>query len=481
MKAKQPQSEHPARTGADPNLFATIVGSLSNGIYVIQDGRAVFLNDHFAKIFGYQSSGPLIGKSMYDEVYPDRQSVELFRSVNEKALAGGQQLTSWGQPCARPDGTPFWLEVEARRIDVGGRPAILGTMLDHTDCKLLGQAMHASQASLHMLLDAMEDRVYVVTDEFRIVYANRKMQEGITGDISSEMCYSLCRGLSERCADCSSDAIFNHGKPVYKEFFNERTGLWYSVIELPIRMPGIERPTKLAVARDITVRKEAEKKVRALSHRLLCAQEDERKRLSRELHDDLGQRLNAVKIGVDTLADDLSPFPGEIASRVNYLSQILQSSIESVRHICSGLRPTSLEQGLVQAISSDCGRVASVHGLKIEVKSTGMKKVRLDHEAEINLYRVFQESLHNVVKHACASRVSVTLIASHPIIRMRIEDNGKGFDPACVRRRKEQATGLGLVSMAERVDLMGGAFDVVSRPGVGTRVVVEIPYDGLRP
>ena len=478
---KNPASAQ-TKASTELNLFASIVGSLSNGIYVIQDGLAIFLNHRFAAIFGHPSSAPLIGRDMYQDVYPDRQSVELFRSVNETVLTGGLQHTSWGQPCTRLDGTTFWLEVEARRIEVDGRPAILGTFLDHTDCKLLGQAMHASQATLHMLLDAMEDRVYVVTDEFRIVYANRKMMEGITGDIANEMCYAVCRGLSERCSDCSTDEVFATGKPVCKEFFNERTERWYSVIELAIRMPGIDRPTKLAVARDITVRKEAEKKVRALSHRLLSAQEDERKHLSRDLHDDLGQRLNAVKIGVDTLADDLSGQPADILSRVSYLSQILNSSIESVRNICSGLRPSSLERrGLVQAITSDCAHLSTVHGLKIDVKSSGMKKVRLDNEAEINLYRIFQESLHNVVKHAGAGRVSVTLIASHPIVRMRIEDDGRGFDPAAAGDRKEQKLGLGLVSIAERVDLMGGSFDVVSRPGVGTRIVVEIPYSGLKP
>ncbi|GAW65452.1 histidine kinase [Geoanaerobacter pelophilus] len=478
-RATPPAKAGPNRSIPDPNLLLSIVGSLSNGIYVIQDGRAIFLNDRFAEIFGYPDVAPLIGEKMYDKVYPDRQSVELFRSVNEKVMAGGSQNTSWGQPCKRADGTVFWLEVEARRIEVKGRPAVLGTFLDHTDCKLLGQAMHASQATLHMLLDAMEDRVYVVTDQFHIVYANRKMQEGMTGDITNELCYRVCRGLSERCSDCSSDEVFATGKPVYKEFFNERTQRWYSVIELAVRMPGIERPTKLAVARDITVRKEAEEKVRALSHRLFSAQENERKHLSRELHDDLGQRLNAVKIGVDTLACDLPQLPSDVLSRVGYLSEILQSTIQSVRNICSGLRPSSLERrGLVQAITSDCAELASVHGLKIDVKSSGMKKVRLDHEAEINLYRVFQESLHNVVKHAQASRVSVSLIASHPIVRMRIEDDGKGFVPAAGRQGGARQRGLGLVSIAERVDLMRGSFDLVSRPQVGTRIVVEIPCSG---
>ncbi len=456
------------------DLFASIVGSISDGIYVIQDNRTIFLNDRFGEIFGYPSIDHLIGQDMFATVYPDQQSVDLFRSVNDKVLASAPQLTSWGQPSTKLDGTNFWLQAEARRIEVNGKPAILGTFQDHTDCKLIGQAMHASQATLHLVLDAMEDRVYVVTDDYRIVYANRKMHEGICCDIASEPCYKVCRGLSEICADCSQDTVFSSGKPTYKEFFNEKTQLWYSVIELAIRMPGIDRPTKLAVARDITVRKEAEKKIRALSHRLLNAHEDERKRLSRELHDDLGQRLNAVKIGVDTLAEDLADFPTDIFNHVSNLSQVLQSSIESVRNICAGLRPVSLEMsGLLEAIKNDCANLSVVNGLKIDLKSSGMKKVHLDSEAEINLYRVFQESLHNIVKHAGASKVTISLIASHPIIRMRIEDNGKGFDT--LERMAKNDNKLGLVGIAERVGLMCGTFEMVSRPGMGTRIVVEIP------
>ena len=459
---------------SDPQLFETIVGNLSDGLYVIQEGRIIFLNERCGEIFGYPSVEDLLGRDMFATVYPDRQSVDLFRKIHDQVMAGSPPRIAWGQPSVKLDGTPFWLEVEARRIEVGGRPAIFGTFHDRTDCKLIGEAMHASQETLRLLLDAMEDRVYVVTDDYRIVYANRKMLEGISGDIATDPCFLACRGLSERCEDCSVDKVFASDRPMYKEFFNERTKSWYSVIELAIRMPGVNQPTKLAVARDISTRREAEQKIRALSHRLLTAQENERKYLSRELHDDLGQRLNAVKIGIDTLADDLADSSGDLGKRLAYLSHILQTSIQDVRQLSAGLRPTSLERlGLVGTIRNDCANLSAVHGLKIDFTSAGMKGIRLDHEAEINLFRVFQEALHNVVKHAGATEVSVRLIASHPIIRMRIEDNGAGFDVEELAVKSGDR--LGLVGMAERVDLMNGRFEIVSRPGEGTRIMVEVP------
>ncbi|NIQ93478.1 MAG: histidine kinase, partial [Desulfuromonadales bacterium] len=93
------------------------------------------------------------------------------------------------QPSAKPDGTPFWLEIEAHLIEVDGRPAIFGTFQDQTDCQLIARAMHVSQETLRLVLDAMEDRVYVVTDDYEIIYANRKMLDAIGGDIDDQPCY----------------------------------------------------------------------------------------------------------------------------------------------------------------------------------------------------------------------------------------------------------------------------------------------------
>lgn len=454
------------------SLFASIVLNLTDGIYVIQEGRAIFLNDRFGQIFGYRQVGGLIGRDMYREVYPDRASADLFREINEQVLSGTRSPVSWGQPSARLDGAPFWIELEARLIEVEGKPAVFGTFLDRTDCKLIGEAMHASQETLRLLLDAMEDRVYVVTDDYRIVYANRKMREGLCGDLARDHCYKVCRGLDSRCEDCSVEEVFNSDQPLHKEFCNELTGRWYSVIEIPVRMPGVERRTKLAVARDITVRKEAEQKIRLLSQRLLKVQEYERKHLSRELHDDLGQRLNAAKIIGDLLAADLGQAPGDITARLGHLSGVLKGSVESIRHICAGLRPSALERhGLVGAIRSDCDTVAAHHCLKVEFTAHGLEGVVLQKEAEITFYRVFQEALHNVVKHAAASRVEVRLVVSHPVLRLRISDDGRGFD-ASARGGEGH---LGLVGMSERVELLNGTLELLSRPGEGTRVAVAIP------
>lgn len=455
-------------------LYSAIVQNLSDGVFVIQDNRAVYLNDRFAEVFGYDCIQGMIGEDMFTTVYCDRQSVDFFRKIHDQILAGNPEHISWGQHSARCDGTPFWIEVDARRIMLGGRPAVFGAVNDRTDCKRIGEAMHASQETLRLMLDAMEDRVYVVTDDYRLVYANKKMLANMTGDIGQDFCYQLCRGLNTVCEDCSVNEVFRTGGPMYKEFYNEKAGRWFWVIELAIRMPGMDRMTKLAVARDITSRKEKEKKIRALSHRLLTTQENERKYLSRELHDDLGQRLNAVKIAVDTLAEEVPEKSVKLRNKVHELSEIIHDSIRSVHEIATGLRPLGLERlGLVGTIRNGCNDIAKQHPIKIDFHAAGMKNVTLDQVAQINLYRIFQEATNNILKHARATEIKVRLVASYPVVRLMIEDNGCGFDPS--RPRQSDREHLGLVGMAERVDLLNGTFRVVSQIGEGTRVTVEIP------
>lgn len=456
-------------------MFEAIVGNLNSGIYVLQDEKAIYLNELFGKFFGLEAVGPLIGHNMYEEVYPDSESVALFRSIHEQMLEEDMTETSWAQISARRDGTPFWLEVEARRIMVDGKPAIFGVFKDQTECQMIAQHMYISQETLRLLLDAMEDRVYVVTDDYHIVYANKKMRDQCLGDIEKDPCYWVCRGLEKECGDCSMDDVFSATGPMYKEFFNEVTQRWYSVVELPVRMPGEKRQTKLAVARDVTVRREAEKRIRGLSHRLMSVQEEERKRLSRELHDDLGQRLNAVKMGIETLADDLSGASSDVRTCVAGLRDMLQDSIQAVRHLSAGLRPPALERyGLVGSIREHCQKVSKAHDLGIDFQAPGMKEIVLDNRTEIKLFRVVQEAIHNVVKHADARTLKIRLIASYPTVRLRIEDDGKGFD-IDKQFAANNGMNLGLLGMEERIELLGGTFAVQSKPGQGTRIVVELP------
>lgn len=463
----------------ESSLGTTIAENLTLGTYVCQDNRLIYLNQRFADIFGFPDKNSLLQQDLFTEVYPDVETLDLFKDMHDRMISEDISHTGWAQPSARVDGTIFWMEIETKRVEFNGKPAIIGTFKDQTDCQVMAEAMVISQQTLRLLLNAMEDRVYVVTDDHKIVYANKKMLESCQGDISTDPCHKLCRGLNSPCDDCSRDEVFKSGEPLYKEFFNQANSAWYSVIELGIRMPGLNQPAKLAVARDITSRKESEQRIRALSHRLLTAQEEERKFISRELHDDLGQRLNAVKMATETLAEDLGSQPEDIQKRLMAINANILSAINSVRKLSGALRPSSLERlGLVDAVHDHMEKVKSMHSLSIDFKTGGMKEVKLSSDAEINIYRIIQEALNNVVKHAGARQVTIRLTASHPDILLRIEDNGAGFNPQDQMNPINNGNKLGLVGMFERVQFLNGKFRVASAPGKGTRILIEIPITG---
>lgn len=233
----------------------------------------------------------------------------------------------------------------------------------------------------------------------------------------------------------------------------------------------------IIVVLDITVRKNAEEQIDILSQELMRAHENERKMISSELHDRIGQDLSSLKIGFDTLFDNQPDVSQEVRHRIAELSKILQTNIHSVRDLSYDLRPPSLDQlGLPKTIFQFCDDFSKKTGLNIDFRAAGMDDLVLDTDTEINIYRLIQEGLNNVRKHAEAGKVLIRLLASFPNILLRIEDDGKGFNVkqrlAGMRREKR----MGLRSMEERAKFLHGKMEIKSKPGKGTKIVIEIPY-----
>ncbi|MBN1842156.1 MAG: response regulator [Deltaproteobacteria bacterium] len=246
-----------------------------------------------------------------------------------------------------------------------------------------------------------------------------------------------------------------------------------------------ERTAELVIAiqqlgQEIEERKRAEEQIRSLSQQLLKTQESERQRLSRDLHDTVGGNLSALKIGCDTLFDDQTELPPGIRQRVSEFSKVLQESIMTVRDLSYDLRPSSLDQlGLVETVLHYCEDFSERNALKVDFFSVGLDNIKLDFDTEIALYRIIQEGLNNIQKHADASHVTIRLLACFPEIILRIEDNGKGFD---VEKRSEEAfqeKRMGLQTMRERAALLNGKMKVESHLDKSTKILVELPHPGI--
>lgn len=227
--------------------------------------------------------------------------------------------------------------------------------------------------------------------------------------------------------------------------------------------------------RDITERKRTEDMRTYLLDRLMSAQEEERQRIARELHDDTEQALASLLLGLRHMEE--LPTLDTIRAHAAKLRQVAAQTLDELQRLVQGLRPALLdEMGLAAALQHLCTDVAQAHGIRVELHVGHLAGLHVPPSVETALYRIVQEALTNTAKHAGATTVSVLIQPTASTVRLVVEDDGCGFDPEAVRRTAAQNGSLGLYGMQERAKLFGGIFTVESAKEHGTTVHVEIPF-----
>ncbi len=229
---------------------------------------------------------------------------------------------------------------------------------------------------------------------------------------------------------------------------------------------------------DITERKRTEEalrtsslQVRELAGRLITAQEEERRRIARDLHDDLNQKVAALSIGISNVRRQIPNPAGEVGKHLKQLHAITSELANDIRELSHEIHPATLEHaGLVPALTSFAAEIHRLEEVTVELSLPDTQD-DIPHDVAICVYRVAQESIRNVVRHSGAKRAQIVLSVSAGAITLLVNDEGRGFDVT----RMHQKRGLGLISIEERVRLLNGRLDVSSIPGHGTAVRVEIP------
>ena len=231
----------------------------------------------------------------------------------------------------------------------------------------------------------------------------------------------------------------------------------------------------LLAIEDITVRKTLEGQIKDFNNRLLLTQEQERKRISHELHDGLAANLAAIKMDLGRKLTSMKEGSSSRGIKIEDSISNLQRNIDELRRIMNNLHPSVLDDlGLLPAINWFCREFHSVHsGISVEQK-IAIQEGEVPKLLNIVIFRVLQEALNNAAKHSKAKLIRVFLGKEDGSIQLVIEDNGQGFDVAETNSVKG-ARGLGLRSMKERVDLSGGVFDIVSHSGEGTTIQARWP------
>jgi PAS domain S-box-containing protein len=367
---------------------------------------------------------------------------------------------------------PVWDAAQARVV------RIIGAAQDITERIQVEQALREGEARFQAFMDNGPAVAWMKDDQFRFVYVNKPHEQrfrktladcrGLTDfDIWPEVAVRLRENdravlasgevteFSERVPD--PDGSLKHWL-VYKFPFTDASGK---------RFVG-------GMAIDITDRRRAEEEVResrerlqALSRQLIAAQEGERRRLAHELHDEIGQTLTAISINLHAVTAGAD---GAAQTRLAESIAIVDRAIEQVRHLSLDLRPSLLDDlGLEAALRWCADRHIRRSGLDVRL-DTDLGGRRLLAELETTCFRVAQEALTNVARHARARRVWVELQHRGTALELAIRDDGIGFDPGAARRRCAEGASFGLLGMQERVELLGGEFAVESRPGQGTSV-----------
>ncbi len=239
-------------------------------------------------------------------------------------------------------------------------------------------------------------------------------------------------------------------------------------------LPGAAGAFRVLVnSTDITRTRQTEETLRDLGGRLITAQEEERSRVARELHDDLNQRMALLSVELEQLSQRMPASQSNLRSSINNVWERAQEISSEIHRVSYQLHPSKLDHlGLVAAVKSLCQELAAHHEIRISFREKGCSGP-FPKDVTLCLFRIVQESLRNVIKHSGAREAKVTLEGTGPVIHLSVSDTGRGFDAGSL----ESKSGLGLISMRERLRLVGGVISIHSTAH-GTKIEVSVPLPG---
>lgn len=210
---------------------------------------------------------------------------------------------------------------------------------------------------------------------------------------------------------------------------------------------------------------------------IISVQEEERKRLARELHDETAQMLSALIMRLEAVESRLPANLNGIKKELDDSKLLAHQGLDDIRKLILNLRPAALDDlGLVSAIRWYAENYLENRGVEVSIDAKGLG-TRLPPQLETALFRVVQEAINNISRHSAATAARISLMAYDSRVNITVEDNGRGFDASQLGKSKKLTTGLGLLGMQERITLLGGSLHILSQPGKGTRIVAEVPIN----
>ena len=336
-----------------------------------------------------------------------------------------------------------------------------------------------AELAYRILFDQMNEGAVTLTRDGTIAYCNRRFADIVRMPLGRVIGASL-RQFVPPTEQPAFDALVAAG---HRENRRADTTLRadggalvpVSVSIAPLQLEGsADVIGVIGVVTDISERERAEELRNRLIQQAVTAQEEERRRIARELHDEAGQSLTALLVGLRTIEE--SRTITEAAELAQRLRAIAAQTLDEVGRLSRGLHPGILDEvGLPAAVTRHVQEFAQRHGVAVDLRIEGLDSEVLPPALQATVYRVLQEALTNVAKHAGARSVRVLLVRDKATVVLRVQDDGAGFDPAAGAELAVGDRHLGLQVMRERAALLGGSVKVESRPGAGTMITAHFP------
>jgi two-component system, chemotaxis family, CheB/CheR fusion protein len=438
-------------------------------------GKVLYWNSYAHTLFGW-SPAVVQGRNIMKLTTPDTSAAQA-REIMRKLRKG----ESWSGEfqVQRRDGTTFPAHVINSPIEdgEGNLIGVVGVSIDVTERNKAEAARRETEDNLRLIIESVTDyAIFTQTEDKKIATWNigaEKVfgwkEEEILGRDSSVLFTPEDReaGVPEQ----ERDTAAKKGRAEDERWHIRKNGERFYASGVMSRLRDGKGYVK--VARDMTDKLVAEKVLRAreMLQRMVGAQEDERKRIARDLHDQLGQQMTALKLNLEIAGKKCGE--EEIRARIDEAQILAKHASDSIDFLAWELRPAALDDfGLLAALEVYVREWTRHSGATAEFYTVGWKKARLAPETETNLYRIAQEALNNVLKHAKAKKVNVIIEKRGDWIILIVEDDGVGFN---VVNKSKHRKGIGLTGMSERAALIGGTLEIESAKRKGTTIIARVP------
>lgn len=447
------------------------------------EGYYLTANPALARMHGFDSPDELIRsrRDISRELYVQpTQRDEFKRLLEERGEVRGFEHQTF-----RRDGSKIWISVNAHAVrdEAGNILYYEGTAQDITERKRTEQALRESEERYRELFENSKDAFYVHDMKGVYTSVNRaaeklsgyRRQEIIGKHFSNFMTSEYARQVQRHLQKKLESA----GETTYEIEMITKKGK-HVPVEISSRLI-VEQGVPVGVqgcVRDISDRKKAQEAARNYSRRLIEAQEAERRRISRELHDQVGQILTAVKMNLHALQQTCAQ--PETLSSIAVNLKVIDEAVDQVRDLSVDLRPLLLDDlGLVVALRWYLERQTRSVGIPAKFVSGSLDEYdRFSSELETACFRIVQEGVTNIVRHARASRISIRLERVVSDLVLLITDDGAGFDARLLRSGTTGIATLGLRGMEERAQAVGGTITIDSAPALGTEICARLPIKG---